>query len=103
MGSNFVSFITKNLAKQVDEIFVGAEDEISAYCYAIRRRRGTAARPLAKNMPQAYFLNARAHLGSNLVSFITKNLAKQVDETFVGAEDEIRTRDPHLGKVMLYP
>ena len=24
------------------------------------------------------------------------------DLVFVGADDEIRTRDPHLGKVMLY-
>ena len=24
------------------------------------------------------------------------------DERFIGAENEIRTRDPHLGKVMLY-
>ena len=40
--------------------FHGAEDETCAYCYAIRLLRGKAARTLAKNMPQAYFINARA-------------------------------------------
>ena len=29
-------------------------------------------------------------------------LPKWVGETFLRADDEIRTRDPHLGKVMLY-
>ena len=27
---------------------------------------------------------------------------RAADLVFVGADDEIRTRDPHLGKVMLY-
>jgi hypothetical protein len=29
-------------------------------------------------------------------------LERAADRVFIGADDEIRTRDPHLGKVMLY-
>jgi hypothetical protein len=31
-----------------------------------------------------------------------KNRNTPVDQVFLGADDGIRTRDPHLGKVMLY-